>query len=232
MEIKIAVCDDCHHQTEYIKSLVNKWAEEKNIKVMIDMFDSAENFKSAWSESQKFDILLLDIEMSGQNGVELAREIRTSDEKIIIVFITGFMDYISEGYDVSALHYLMKPVKDDKLFEVLNKALKNLTQKNKSLIVMVDGETHQIPLYKICYLEVWHNYVTIHADIEYTVKKTLGEIENELDDCFFRAGRSYIVNLKYIQKSTRKEIHLTNGKIIPLSRGLYEALNRAMIERL
>jgi DNA-binding LytR/AlgR family response regulator len=199
---------------------------------MIDMFDSAENFKSAWSESKIFDILLLDIEMRGQNGVELAKEIRKSDEKIIIVFITGFMDYMSEGYDVSALHYLIKPVKGDKLFEVLGKAKKNLSQKNRSLVVTLDGETHRIPLYKINYLEVWHNYTTIHADVEYTVKKTLGELEKELDDYFFRAGRSHIVNLKYIQKSTRKEIHLTNGAVIPLSRGLYEMLNRAMIERL
>ena len=230
--INIAICDDEPRQTEYIKMLVKKWAEKNRLQIQTDMFESAENFKSAWSESENYEILLLDIQMGGQNGIELAKEIRQSDEKIIIVFITGYMEYISEGYDVSALHYLMKPVRENKLFEVLDKALKNLTRKNKSLVVAVDGEIHQIPQYKICYLEVWHNYVTIHADAEYTVKKTLGELEKELGDSFFRAGRSYIVNLGYIKKSTRKEIHLTNGKAIPLSRGLYEALNRAMIERL
>ena len=232
MEIKIAICDDETQQTEYIKSLVSKWADGKNIQVNISMFGSAENFKDAWNENEKYDILLLDIQMNGQNGVEFAKEIRQSDDKMIIVFITGYMDYISEGYDVSALHYLMKPVKEDKLFEVLNKALKNLTQANKSLVFTADGETYQIPLYKISYLEVWHNYVTIHADEDYTVKKTLSKLESELDDRFFRAGRSYIVNLKYIRKSTKKEIHMKNGAIIPLPRGLYESLNRAMIEKL
>ena len=102
MEIKIAVCDDEHQQTEYIKSLVNKWADVKNIEINIDMFDSAENIKSVWSENKNFDILLLDIEMSGQNGVELAKDIRKTDEKLVIIFVTGFADYISEGYDVSA----------------------------------------------------------------------------------------------------------------------------------
>ena len=232
MEIKIAVCDDERHQAEYIKMLASKWAEENNVKINIVMFDGAENFKAEWSENKTYDILLLDIQMGAQNGVELAKEIRQSDDKIIIVFITGFADYISEGYDVSALHYLMKPVNEDKLFKTLDKAVKNLKQKNKSLIVAAEGETHQIPLYKINYFEVWHNYVTIHADIKYTVKKTLGEIEKELDDSFFRAGRSYIVNLNYIQKSTKKEIYLKNGAVIPLSRGLYESLNRTMIEKL
>jgi len=126
----------------------------------------------------------------------------------------------------------MKPVKEDKLFEVLDKAFKNLTQTNKSLVLTINNEIHQIPLYKICYLEVFHNYVTIYADAEYTVKKPLSEFEKELDDYFFRAGRSYIINLRYIRKSTKKEIYLANGAVIPLSRGLYEVLNRAMIEKL
>ena len=232
MEMKIAICDDEYQQAEYIKSLVSKWANENNIEITIEMFESAENFKFAWSADKSFNILLLDIQMGGQNGVDLAKEIRQSDDKIIIVFITGYLDYISEGYDVSALHYLMKPVKEDKLFEVLDKAVKNLTQTNKSLVLTANNETYQIPLYKINYLEVFHNYVTVHADSEYTVKKTLSELEKELDGYFFRAGRSYIINLRHIQKSTKKEIYLKNGAVIPLSRGLYESLNRAMIEKL
>jgi len=146
MEIKIAVCDDEHQQTEYIKSLVSKWADAKNIKVTIDMFESAEKFKSAWSESKTFDILLLDIEMGGQNGVELARDIRRTDEKLVIIFITGFAEYISEGYDVSALHYLMKPIKADKLFEVLDRAARNLTQINKSIMLNINGEIRRVLL--------------------------------------------------------------------------------------
>ena len=232
MKIELAVCDDDAGQAGYIKMLVNKWAGGDRAQIHTDMFDSAEKFKSARRENKNYDILLLDIQMGGQSGVELAKEIRCSDDKIIIIFITGFMEYISEGYDVSALHYLMKPVNEDKLFSVLDKAKKNLTQKNKSLVFTLDGQIHQVPLYKIHYFEVWRNYVTIHADAEYTLRKTLGEFEKELDDCFFRAGRSYIVNLRYIQKSAKKEIYMTNGAVIPLPRGSYEALNRAMIEKL
>jgi DNA-binding LytR/AlgR family response regulator len=232
MNIKIAVCDDCQQQAQDIKMLVNKWAKESGVQIQADMFGSAENFKAEWNKDKTYDIVLLDIQMDGQSGVELAREIRQSDDKLVIVFITGFADYISEGYDVSALHYLMKPVSEDKLFEVLDKAKKNLAQKNKTLVFALKGETHQIPLYKIYYLEVLGNYTTIHSELKYTVKKTLGEFEKQLDDNFFRVGKSHIVNLKYIRKSTRKEIYLQNGEVIPLARGLYEALNRAMINKL
>jgi DNA-binding LytR/AlgR family response regulator len=81
-------------------------------------------------------------------------------------------------------------------------------------------------------LEVIKNYATIHADESYTVKKTLGELERELDDGFFRVGRSFIVNLKYVRKVTKTEVILQDGASVPLSRGFYDALNRALIERI
>ena len=230
MGIKIAVCDDSHQQAQYIKSLAGKWANRNKIKVTIDMFESAEGFKSARRESAKFDIVLLDIEMGGQNGVELARELRKSGEKLCIIFVTGFADYMSEGYDVSALHYLMKPVKEDKLFEVLDRAVKTLTQNNKSLVLTVDGETYRLPLSEIRYIEAQDHYVVIRAvSQEYKTKMNLSEIEKSLDNGFFRCQRSFIVNLKFVYKITRTFIALDDMTEIPLSRNLYEAANQAVI---
>ncbi len=88
-----------------------------------------------------------------------------------------------------------------------------------------------MPLYEIQYLEVMRNYVTVHADGEYVTKKTLSELEKALDNNFFRAGRSFIVNLRYIKSVTRTEVRMKDGAALPLSRGLYDALNRALIER-
>ncbi|MDE5823643.1 MAG: LytTR family transcriptional regulator, partial [Lachnospiraceae bacterium] len=81
----------------------------------------------------------------------------------------------------------------------------------------------------IRYLEVQRNYVTIYAEEPYTVKKTLGELEKELDESFFRTGRSFIVNLQFVKKITKSQVFLKDGTQVPLSRGLYEAVNRAMI---
>ncbi|MCL2774757.1 MAG: LytTR family DNA-binding domain-containing protein [Oscillospiraceae bacterium] len=229
--INIAVCDDEAEQTEYIKAIVSKWADQSRIQIQTEMFDSAENFKSSWSENKKYDILLLDIQMSGQSGVELAKEIRKSDTKLVIIFITGFGDFISDGYDVSALHYLMKPVKEDKLFEVLDKAVKNLTQINKSVVLNVDGETIRIPLSEIRYIEAQDHYVVIRTvSHEYKSKMNLSEIQKSLDNSFFQCQRSFIVNLSFVYKITRIFIVLDNMTEIPLSRNLYEAANQAVIK--
>jgi len=232
MEINIAICDDEHQQTEYIKMLVSKWAEENNIKINISMFDSAENFKSAWNDSKNFDILLLDIEMGGQNGIELARDLRKIDESLIIVFITAFTDYISNGYEVSALHYLVKPIKENKLFETLDKAYKNLMQAKKFLIVNSERKDCRILFDNILYIEAFKHYVTIVTvnGSEYEVRRNISDIENDLDNSFFKCQRSYIVMIKHIQHISKTEVLLDNGKTISLSRNIYKDLYKAFIK--
>jgi len=229
MTYKIAICDDNNTDSQYIANLVSLWAKQQNILVKADTFPSAEAFLFHYTEHKDYDILLLDIEMGQMDGVTMAKSIRKENETVQIIFITGYSDYISEGYEVSALHYLMKPVKQDKLFEVLNRAIEKISKNERILYLDIDREMICVPFHEIRYLEVRQNYVTIHGKKDYTVKKTLSEFESELDERFFRAGRSFIINLAYIQKVTRKEVHLTNHTVIPLSRGLYESLNRAII---
>lgn len=167
--------------------------------------------------------------MKDMDGVTLARKIRKSNKSVQIVFITGYSDYIAEGCDVEALHYLMKPLKEDKLFDVLNRAVAKLIQNEKHLLLNLFDEMIRLPLHEISYLDVDRNYVTIHANKNYTIKKTLGEIEKELDERFFRIGRSAIINLKYVSRVTKTDVYLINGIILQLPRGMYDALNRAII---
>ncbi len=231
MKYKIAICDDMEQDIRYISSVVGDWADRQGLTVEVETFPSAESFLFRYAEQKDFDILLLDIEMKGINGVELAKRIRRENDAVQIIFITGYTDYISEGYDVSALHYLMKPVSAEKLHEVLNRAVIKIKKNEKSLFLSLSGETVRIPIYEIKYLEVQQNYVTIHAKSDYTVKKTLGEFERELDERFYRMGRSYIVNLSFINRITKTSVYLADGAVIPLPRGQYELLNRAFILR-
>ena len=231
MKIKISICDDEPDQSQYIRTLVSKWADENNIKAPIDIFESAEQFKTAQSENKHYDILLLDIQMSGQNGIELAKEIRRSNTKLSIIFITGFTDYISEGYDVSALHYLVKPVKEDKLFEVLNKAAQNSKNNIEILAVTINRKDIFIPLHDIIYIESSLNYVNINTTKgQYKSHTALCEIETKLGDGFFKCTRSFIVGLRYVHIITKKEIVLTTGVSVPLGRGLYQNINDAFIK--
>ena len=232
MKINLAICDDESAEITYLAALARKWAHARDVAVQISEHDSAENFLSKYENNKSVGILLLDVQMGGMDGVTLAKKIRETNKKVQIIFITGYMEYIADGYEVEALHYLLKPVTDEKLNAVLDRAMGKLARNERFLSISHAGENIRVPLYEIHYLEVWRNYVTIHAETEYEVKKTLGELEKELDDSFFRVGRSYIVNLKYIRKTTKTEIYLSNGAILPLPRGFYSMLNRAMIERL
>lgn len=229
MELRIAVCDDAEEDRAYVSGLVKDWAAQAGHQAEITAFSSAESFLFRYAEDKNWDILLLDIEMGAMDGVSLAKRVRKDNEAVQIVFVTGYSDYIAEGYEVAALHYLMKPVSREKLFAVLNRALEKRKREERCLNLELGGEMVRIPFYDIRYLDVRQNYVTIHGKSEYTVKRSLNEFEKELDDRFFRAGRSLIINLKYIRRVTKTEVSLSDGTLLPLPRGAYEPLNRAII---
>ena len=229
MNYKIAICDDSPVDRQFVTDLVQRWAEQSGHTVQISSFASAESFLFHYAGESDYDILLLDIEMGAMDGVTMAKKLRQDNDTVQIVFITGFSDYISEGYEVAALHYLMKPLREDKLDAVLNRAVEKLAKNERVLNLKAGSEMVRLPVYQIRYADVFGNYVTIHAQEELTVKMTLGELEKLLDDRFYRVGRSVVVNLTQISRVTKAEIRLTGGQTIPLPRGAYEGVNRAII---
>ena len=232
MTCKLAICDDNEEYAQFINGLVAQWAEQTGVQARTARFPSAEAFLFRYEEERDFDILLLDVEMGGMDGVELAKRVRRQDDGVQIVFISGYADYIAEGYEVAALHYLTKPVDGDKLFQVLTRAVGRLRRNAPALTLELPGETVRLPLSAIRYLEVSHNYVTVHAGRDYSVKRPLAELEKGLDSRFFRVGRSFILNLAFVRRASRTEAELTTGERIPLPRGQYEKLNRAIIDRI
>ncbi len=229
MDYRIAVCDDDITQSAYLKNLVLLWANEAAVDVSVTEYHSAESL--LFHDDNTYSIYLLDIEMPGINGIELAQTIRRRSETSVIIFVSGYAEYIAVGYDVSALHYLLKPIDKPKLFSVLDKALKQLGQSEATLLIEQHGETHRVPLREIRYIEVVGNYVTIHAAQDIKLKKTLSELKKQLDDRFEPTGRSFIVNLRFVRRVTKTEVFLSSGETVPLSRGVFETLNRAIIER-
>ncbi len=229
MVYHIAICDDNKADIQYIQKLLQQWGETNHLVLKIECFPSAEAFLFCYAEDKTFDILLLDVEMGQMNGVELAHKIREGNNTIQIVFVTGYTDYLADGYDVAALHYLVKPVENKKFFTVLERARNMLLRQEQKIQLSVLEETVQVPLYEIKYIEVRGNYVTIHAKEDFTVKSTLGEIEKRLDSSFFRTGRTYILNLGFIRRVSKIQVELSEGEIIPLPRGAYKALNQAII---
>ncbi len=229
MDYHIAICDDSLADGEFVLNYVRQWAGRSGYSVNAEVFPSAESFLFRYGEEKSWDILLLDIEMGAMDGVTLAKRLRQENETLQIIFITGYTDYIAEGYEVSALHYLVKPVNREKLHATLDRAAEKLRRDGKDLVLVSGGDTFRVPVYRITWAEVRLNYVTIHAGEEFTAKMTLSELQSKLDSRFHRVGRSYLVNLTAISRVTRQEITLRGGAKIPLPRGAYEEVNRAII---
>ena len=227
---RFAVCDDNETDAAFVASLIEGWSKKRSLPLQIDFFPSAERFLFAYEDKRNYDLLFLDIEMGKMNGVDLAKKLRRMGARLQLVFVTGFMDYISEGYDVEALHYLMKPVTEEKLEQVLGRWLERAKTREKEIVLSLQEGIVRVPLYEIRYIEVQKNYVTVHAGEDYCVKRTLQELEKELDDSFFRVHRSYIIGLRYIKRILKAEVILKDDTSIPLSRKLYDKLNQALIK--
>ena len=229
--MRIAIIDDQPTDREYIAALVTRWAKERGESSAVCLpFPSAEAFLFDYSEDKDFDILLLDIEMGAINGVELAKTVRAENDAVQMVFITGFPDFIAEGYEVSALHYLMKPVDRDKLFSVLDRAAANLKKTERRLLVTFERRTDYVPFSKILYLEAQKQYVRIVTDgEEYRMKASLAETVAQLDEYFFPCQRSYAVNLRYVVRILPDRVVLKNGAEVPISRGMAEKIGREII---
>jgi DNA-binding LytR/AlgR family response regulator len=230
--MKLAICDDDPVQIKLLSSLVTKWAARSGFPVSVHTFGSAEAFQFAWSEDQSFEVLLLDIQMPGQNGMALARDIRKADERLEIIFITGFLDYISEGYEVAALHYLMKPVNEEKLYACLDKACQREKTEAKTLLVESGGAQVRIRQDEILYLEAFaHSVAIVAVASQLEVNEGIGALEKRLEPCLFvKPHRSYFVGLRYVRKIGKTALELDKGTVIPVSRRLYPDVNKAFIK--
>lgn len=228
--LKFAICDDSTTDVEYISSLVKAWAKNSGHEITVRMFPSAEAFLFHYEDVSDFDFLLLDIEMGQMNGVDLAKKIREKNRTVQIVFITGYPDFVLEGYNVSALHYLMKPVRKEKIFKVLDKGVTALLEKPRFVVLTVGKESIRIAANSILYAESDKHYVLLHTETEIIrLRMTVPEIMEALGDGFARCGRSFVVGLRYVQKITKDWVFLENGIQLPLGKGYFDELNLEFI---
>lgn len=230
MPITIALCDDDEKQIALLRRLLNNWSANKPFAINIAEYQSAESFLFSYADDP-CDILLLDIEMNGINGMELAKKLRSDGDMLPIVFITGYSEYISEGYDVEALHYLIKPVDEGKLFAVLDK----FTQRNvtaEQIILACGDETIRISPDNITHIEAQGRKTSVYLSDGRTLDCNLS-ISHFADMAlqgFVRCHRSYLVNLRYVRSITKTDIILDDDTAVPISRRLYSDVNSQFIK--
>lgn len=230
IKYRIAICDDEQDQIDHIASMVSAWSVQNGYPSEVITFTSAEAFLFAYEDNKTYDILLLDVEMKDITGIELAKRIRRENKRAEIIFITSHFEFIGEGYEVDALHYLIKPVSEEKLTQVLNKAVEKLSVQPPSVVINCNGETVKLFETDIVYIESFLHYILIRTrDKEYKIKERISAFEQKLSDDFYRIHRSYLVSLKHITRISRTSVTVGNTEL-PLSRGKYDDINRAFIE--
>lgn len=226
--MKIAICDDDHVQLEYIHTLVLKWSSAVKDNADISCYSNAQELLFDYTPNC-FDVFLLDIQMDGENGISLAKRIRSFNDDAVIIFITAVSDYVFDGYDVGAVQYLLKPVNEDKLIDCLNTALKNMPEKKK-IIIESDGTNIAVSEDDIIYAEAFsHKTKIVLTDKEFFVNENISCIEHMLGSDFYKCHRSYIVNLKHINSIRKYDAVMDNGVSVPVSRRIYNDFNNAFI---
>ena len=226
-----AIVEDSAADAEYVENILRRWADARDCAVSVERFPSAESFLFRYAEDKAWDILLLDIEMGAMDGVSLAKQIRKDNDTVQIVFVTGYPDHMAQGYDVAALHYLMKPVREGQLFAVLDRAAGAPQRRERFLLLTVEGETVRLAARAVLYAESFSHTVELVTEKEtYPVKLPMGELERQLGEDFVRCHRSYLVNLAHISRLSKTEVILDGGKRLPLSRGAARQVHRAFVQ--
>lgn len=209
--MRIAICDD----EKEIRRLLAEKIRALYPDAEIIIYKSGEEMLLSQDNP---DILLLDIQMPGRNGIETARELRRKGAGSVIIFITALEEYVFQSFDVNAFHYLVKPFNSAKFSEVLANAVR-LASKPKtdapSLMITAGGKHILVEPDKIIYAEVFDRKIILHTteeNIEYYGK--MKELEKSLGDGFYRPHRAYLVNFAYIKKYDASTIYLEKGKAL------------------
>lgn len=238
--MRIGICDDEREVRSYLASLIREQKVECEI---VEFASSLEYLSGKW----ECDMLFLDIGMdkdtSGINGMELARRIRKMERicQPVIIFVTGYEEYVYEAFDVEAFHYLVKPVDEEKFAEVFRRAAeqslcgrnslsdsKPAEKQKKTLLVQLGKVSKALPLDSLYYMESQGHKILLHAKggvLEYYAR--ISTLEEELGGLFFRIHKGYLVNLSCVEEYSRTEVKLVNGEKLPLSKYKYEAFVKA-----
>ncbi|NLX63453.1 MAG: response regulator transcription factor [Clostridiaceae bacterium] len=233
--MRIAICDDDSLELARISSYIDAYRRESNASLAYSSFQSAAELISH-VKSGAFSLILLDIMMPGINGMEAAQEIRTFDTGVKIIFLTSSPEYAVESYTVRAYDYILKPVSKDKLFSVLDAVIADERIPLEGFTVKTQKGMVRILFSKLAYVEIINKKLYFHmADGNFQeVNSSLAAFEEKLlaRPEFVKIHRSYIVNMYYISMLGSKELVISNGKTLPISRALYGNVKEAYMKHL
>lgn len=227
--LSIAICDDemisCCNIAKSIKNIL----EEMGVSYTVRQFYSGKELLCA---EESFDIIFLDIMMSGVDGMKTAQLLREKGRGEILVFVSSSREYVFDAYDVEAFYYLVKPVDTNKMKNILKRAAVRLEHAlEEFIIVNKDRQNKKLFLKDIFYFEIRGRVVSVHgAGGIFNYYERIGKLEeNLINKGFFRCHKSFLVNMMHVDTYNREEVTLDNGERIVIAKRRYEDFCKAVL---
>lgn len=216
--MRVAICDD---DNNHINTIENYLDNLKDIYPNLewDAFNSGNEILKYINNNNLFDIIFLDLEMGDLNGIETARRIREVDERVIIIFVTCYKEYVYESFEVNPFRFLVKPISFDEFSKIFGLAYQKIVKKSNQFSFKNKGYTVRLYYDDIYYFESCRRKVYIYTkDSQYCFYARLKEILQELTDCdFIMVHKSFLINMNHIKEISYTNIKLQNNVLIPIS---------------
>lgn len=236
--LRVALCDDETESRDSVRFQLEKVLYEGSEDIVYEFTSGNSAVKWLKGHPGEIDLLFLDVEMEGLNGMETARRIREFNQELVIVFLTGYSDYVFEGYEVGALDYVLKPAQEKRLRKIIGR-VRGLLGKNRERVFTfknTDG-TFRMSVHKIFYFySDRRKVVMVTGEKEYPFYGKLDEVQQLMEQTcasFVRIHQRYLVNAGKVEHVGKGEV-LVGGKVLPVSRSMREkaeaSLARAMLE--
>jgi len=236
--IYTAICDDYPAQLKITTTLLEKYLRERpGIEMQFSSFSSGAELLKSMAAGKVYNLLLLDIIMPDINGIELAKTIRKYNENAVMIFLTASKDHALEAYAVSAAHYILKPIKMNSLFPVLDNVIPALSQEKESYFLLSAPDSDiKVPFSSIICVELNHRRLKLYLEngkalfskyIRTTFSDTVAPLLT--DERFIRPHKSFIVNIEKTVELTKSEFVMKNDIIAPVSRLNYSDMKNAYL---
>ena len=228
--MRIAICDDERTYIKKIENDINSLKTHEN-EFEFSEFESGEAFISGFSKD-KYDLIILDIEMNDLNGLQTAEFLRQIDKNVILIFMTSYDKFVYQGYEVNAFRYILKNQPEPIYLKQLSDTIQEY-YRNKKYIKVVDNDIEkELLTVDILYIEVYSHQIVIHTfNKEYYQKGKLSDYEKMLEECLFvRSDKSVLINITNIDYIKKNQVFLKNGKSLYVSRNHLENITKAFLK--
>ena len=221
--MNIAICDDIVECREKLMTLLIPYIEKYSLH--IEVFETGEAFISSLERGINYAIIFLDIELKGMSGLEVAQRIREKQDNTIIIFVTGYVNYVSDTFRLGAFQFLTKPINENDFAYDFERAIHTYQTQHRRYVVRWRDTNTSVEYNKIYYIEAYNRHLFIHTTSgEY---ECVGKLSDEYAKLkpygFARCHQGYLVNLSKIKQIDKKTVCMVNEENVPISRQLRSA---------